>query len=160
MTYAENTTVSVEKSKAELDALLRRHGAAQRVFGDDDERGTAFAVFRLADRHYRLEIPMPKLEDFSTRAKGERGRLFGKRSPDEQRKHHEQACRARWRAVLLVVKAKLELVAMGVSSIEREFFADLLLPDGRTMHRALAEQIEASYKTGAMPPLLGMGGPS
>lgn len=34
---------------------------------------------------------------------------------------------------------------------------DLLLPDGRTMHRALAEQIEASYKTGAMPPLLGMG---
>lgn len=156
MTYAENTTVSVEKSKAELDALLRKHGAAQRVFGDDDERGTAFAVFRLADRHYRLEIPMPKLEDFARRGRNERG-WPNARSPEDQRKHHEQACRARWRAVLLVVKAKLELVAMGVSSIEREFFADLLLPDGRTMHRALAEQIEASYKTGAMPPLLGMG---
>jgi len=47
-----------------------------------------------------------------------------------------------------VEKSKAELVAMGVSSIERD------------MHRALAEQIEASYKTENMPPLLGMGGPS
>lgn len=156
MTYAENTTVTVEKSKMELDALLRKHGAAQRVFGDDDVRGFAFAVFALAGRQYRIEIPMPKLEDFARRGRKERG-WPNARSPEEQRKHHEQACRARWRAVVLVVKAKLELVALGVSSAEREFFADLMLPDGRTVHRALAEQIESSYKTGAMPPLLGMG---
>lgn len=60
-----------------------------------------------------------------------------------------------WRRLVLVVKAKLDLVADGGSTIEREFLADILLPDGRTVHQALGPQLADSYSNGHMPPLLG-----
>jgi hypothetical protein len=53
-----------------------------------------------------------------------------------------------------VTKAKLELVAEGLSSIEREFLADVLLPDGRRLGDAIAPELSAAYGTGKMPPLL------
>jgi hypothetical protein len=59
--------------------------------------------------------------------------------------------------MVLLVKAKLELVALGMSSVEREFLADLMLPDGRRVHQAIESDIVASYLTGKLPPLLGMG---
>lgn len=65
--------------------------------------------------------------------------------------------REAWRRLLLVTKAKLEIVTDGCSTIEREFLADILLPDGGTVHERLAQQLEASYRDGAMPPLLGDG---
>ena len=37
MTFAEGTSVPVERSKAELDGLLAKHGASQRAMGSDDE---------------------------------------------------------------------------------------------------------------------------
>jgi hypothetical protein len=40
----------------------------------------------------------------------------------------DQAYRERWRWLVLLTKAKLEIVRVGVSTCEREFFADLLLP--------------------------------
>ena len=54
----------------------------------------------------------------------------------------EQACRSRWRALYLIIKAN------------REFFYDVVLPDGRTAGEFLAPQIEAAYETGERPPLL------
>ena len=36
---------------------------------------------------------------------------------------HDQACRQRWRALLLVIKAKLEAVTAGISTVETEFLA-------------------------------------
>ena len=38
--------------------------------------------------------------------------------------------------------------------IEAEFLANILLPDGRTVHEALQPQLAESYKSGRMPPLL------
>lgn len=166
MTYAEGTSVTVERSRAELDALLRKHGAQQRVFADDDARGLALVGFSFAPtvderRQYRLEIPLPKLESFATRDVRAQGRSRSTRrvprSPDEQRKAHEQACRERWRAIVLLVKAKLELIALGVSSVEREFLADLVLANGATVHDSIAEGIRKAYLSGEVRPLLGMG---
>lgn len=44
MTYAKETTVSVEKTRVELDRLLAKHGAAQRLIGVDDKRAIASAL--------------------------------------------------------------------------------------------------------------------
>jgi hypothetical protein len=65
--------------------------------------------------------------------------------------------RRRWRAMLLVIKAKLEIVATGSSSFEREFLADILLPDGSTVGDVAVKQIADSYKTGGMPKSLLLG---
>jgi hypothetical protein len=52
-----------------------------------------------------------------------------------------------------MLKAKLELVDIGVSSVEREFLADMVLANGQTMHLAVAETIKRSLSTGEAPVL-------
>lgn len=64
----------------------------------------------------------------------------------------------RERALYLIVKAKLEAVEAGISTVEREFFYDIVLPDGRTAGEWMAPQIEAAYQTGQMPAMLPMFG--
>jgi excisionase family DNA binding protein len=44
----------------------------------------------------------------------------GRRAPSVALRHWEQACKARWRALLLVIRAKLEAVACGISTVEDE----------------------------------------
>lgn len=161
MSFAEHTTVSVEKSKAELDALLKRAGAAQRVVGDDDAAGTAFAGFTIGAngdrRMVKITLPLPKAAEFA------RVKIRGCMRPasaEQQAKAHEQACRARWRAMVLLVKAKLEAVALGVSTLEREFLADVYLPSGETVAQAIGPKLAIAYETGTFPPMLGMGGAS
>jgi hypothetical protein len=157
--YAEGTSVSVAKSRMELDQLLQKSGAAQRGFADDDSRGLAVIWFTLKERQYRLEVPLPKMTDDAVKYVWRRGSKY-LRGADQARAAHEQLCRTRWRAIVLLIKAKLEAIEIGLSTPEREFLADLLLPDGRRLHQALTPQIAETYATGAPPPLLGTGDPT
>lgn len=156
-TYAAETSVSVEKSKAEIDSALAKHGAMQRATGTDDMAGEAYVLFSLAGRHVRQQIPLPKIGDFPARGEAPRGwhGWSPARRSEWARKAYEQACRSRWRAMLLLIKAKLEAISLGISTAEREFLADIALPDGRTVHRALEEGLRQAYSNGTMPPLLG-----
>lgn len=151
--YAKGTDVPVERSKAELDALLSKHGAAQRGIGCDDNLGLAIVNFRLFQRSIRIELPLPRLDEFKS-VRRSTGRTFA----ETQHRAWEQACRERWRLLVLTVRAKLELVAIGGSTHEREFLADIYLPDGRTVGQAMAPQLRVVYQNGGIPPLLlGMG---
>ena len=58
------------------------------------------------------------------------------------------------RALLLVIKAKLEAVTAGISTIETEFLANIVLPDNTTAGEWMLPQIDRAYCTGEMPPLL------
>lgn len=145
--YAENTTVSVENSQAELTRLLRRHGAHQIVSATDDKRGAALVAFAIEGRQVRLEIEVPTAELFAAEANArsvaEQPRGWRSMAPAKRRewakRQAQQAERQRWRALVLVTKAKLELVADGLSTIQREFLADLVLPDGSTVGKARIE---------------------
>jgi hypothetical protein len=66
-----------------------------------------------------------------------------------------QQIRSRWRALPLVIKAKLESIDLGIFNNRGCFFlADTVLPDRQTVADYMRPQIESPYKTGAMPPLL------
>ena len=67
---------------------------------------------------------------------------------------NEQHRKSRWRALYLVIKAKLEAVDIGITTIEEAFLADTVLPDRRTVAEVMQPQIESAYSTGNMPPLL------
>jgi hypothetical protein len=146
--FAAGTKVPIAKTKTELDELLQKHGATQRYTGHDDARNVAVVGFTIAvgksSRQVRIVVPMPAKE-----------RLRSTAAADAR---HLQACKERWRGALLLVKAKLEAVATGMSTIEREFLADVTLPDGRTVHQAIAEHVASSYETGQPVGLLGPGG--
>ena len=57
-------------------------------------------------------------------------------------------------ALLLIIRAKLEAVESGITTLESEFLANLVLPDGGTVGDWLAPQIDEAYATGKMPPML------
>jgi hypothetical protein len=61
---------------------------------------------------------------------------------------------ARWRALFLVIKAKLEAIDVGILTIEEAFLADTVLPDRHTVAEVMLPQIEGAYTSGTMPPLL------
>lgn len=138
--YAEGTSVSVEKTKAELDSLLGKHGATARGVLSDDQEGKAYVHFVLGGERFQLVVPLPKLQEFPN--KGEQPRDWyawtdAKRGEWRYRTW-EQACRERWRAVLLLVKSKLEIVRLGMSSVRHEFMADLVLANGKTVAEMMA----------------------
>lgn len=155
MTFASGTSVSSEKSRAELEGLLQKHGAGQRYFGSDDQAGFAIVGFSLDGRQIKIVLPMPKLEDVPFR-KDRRG--VGRVPKEEiRRKDWEQATRERWRLFVLMVKAKLEYISIGASTVEREFLADVMLLNGKTVSAVLGGdkgELAKMYETGQMPKFL------
>lgn len=151
--YAERTSVPAERSRNEIEAALRRFGADQFVAGW--EAGRAVLGFRVDGRHVRMWLPLPQPEDPEV-ASTPSG---NPRSPSAAREALAREERRRWRALALVVEAELTAVADGISTVEREFLADVVLPDGRTLGEWAGPQVEEAYRTGTMPTLLPGAGP-
>lgn len=149
MAYAEKTSVTVAKTKADIEELVQRYGADQFVSGYRDN--IAVIGFTMAGRQIKFILPLPDKQSREYWYTPGRRQL---RAEDAAHAAWEQACRSRWRALYLIVKAKLEAVEAGISTVEREFFYDIVLPDGRTAGEWLAPQIETAYLTGQMPPML------
>lgn len=149
-TYAENTTVSVERSQAEVERILQRYGATSFMRGWDANR--AVLAFTINKRQIRMIVAMPARDEFKYTAQGKL-----RTSASAITASWEQACRQRWRALALVVKAKLEAVEAGISTFEDEFLAHIVLPDGSTTGQWMIPQIQRAYETADMPPLLGSG---
>jgi len=63
--FAENTTVSVDKSKVELERLLTRYGATN--FGRTQTANAAMVVFTSpCGRNVKFELAEPQEKDFRT----------------------------------------------------------------------------------------------
>lgn len=146
MAYAEQTSVSVIKSKSDIERIVSKYGASQFIFG---WKATAAVVgFTMCDRQVKFLLPMPNKSDF----KHTPARI--KRSDAGTEKAWKQATRQRWRALFLVIKAKLEAVETGITVFEEEFMAHIVLPNGKTVSDVMLPQIETAYQTGTMPALL------
>lgn len=147
--YASTTSVSVEKSRAEIETILTRYGAGQFGYATDSDRGLATIQFAANDRHIRFVLQLPKKNDRQFwYTPGGRKRL----NPQRQVEAWEQACRQRWRALALCIKAKLEAVECGIAEFEEEFMAHIVLPGGGTVGALMRPQIERAYLSGDTPP--------
>ena len=143
--------MSVEKSRAEIEYLLSRYGASAFAYAVDGER--AMLQFRVDNRMVRMMIRLPDRTEKRFACTKIRKSA---RSKEDAHRAWEQECRRLWRSLALLVKAKLEACASKISTVEREFLADILLPDGGTVGERLTPQLEAAYTNGRMPALLGM----
>lgn len=146
--YAATTSVPVARTRAELESLLVRFGADQFAYGLDAERW--LIAFMVSGRQIRMILPRPKASEPAIT----RTPTGNRRTPAQITTQLEQEERRRWRALLLVVKAKLTAVSDGISTVEREFLSDLMLPDGRTMGEWVGPQLEVVYGSGSMPALM------
>ena len=152
MTYARNTTVSAIRTRNEIEETLERYGADGFAYATQGNLATV--IFAMENRRIRFVLELPDPEEFRyTNHSPPR-----ERSDRAQREAHDQACRQRWRALLLVIKAKLEAVTAGISTIETEFLANIVLPDNTTAGEWMLPQIDRAYRTGEMPSLAAGGG--
>jgi len=157
--YAEGTAVAPEKSRAEVEQLFRKAGAARVMIDSDDAGGIAQIAVHIKERWFKFQVLRPTLDEAKTEWKKGAGRRRYAPKSGELEKLADQEWRRRWRVLVLVSKAKLELISSGESSVEREFMADLVMPGGRTLHEYVTPAIAEAYANGALasPPRLGSG---
>lgn len=151
MPYATDTAVPVERSQREIEQLVGKHGA--RSFYRGQDQGRAVVGFELADRRIQFEIPLPTPEDIPKKR--------GRHVPGVEQKL-AQLERSRWRALAMVIKAKLISVETGVETMEEAFLAQVVVPhEGRAarFYDVARGHLAETYRTGKMPPLLPGGSP-
>lgn len=147
-TYAENTSVSVESSRAEIERTLTRYGASEFAYGWDQTR--AVVQFTAHNVRVRFILTMPDRNDrrFTLTPTGKT------RTAEAARKEWEQGCRQSWRALALVIKAKLEAVDSNIVTFVEEFAAHIVLPGGQSVGDLMIPAIAKAYEEGSVAPML------
>ena len=151
--FAAGTEVPVERSRSEIQRLLKRYGATRFVTGEDPGRYSLTVDIR--GRWYRFQVIMPALADF----RRPNGRLFTDSA--QKSRAWEAEHRRRWRVLGLLLKAKLEATAPDpedktekaedTDDFDREFLPYLLLPDRSTFAEEYADQVNAMFERGQTP---------
>lgn len=149
--YASDTGVPIDRSRSEIERILQRYQATSFMYATKPEK--AMIAFSIQGRNIRMILPMPTSDDRAMSLN-----RWGRKIPGGQvQKRIEQEARRRWRALALVIKAKLEAVSSGIAVLEDEFLAYMVLPSGGTVGEWARPQIAAAYESGKMPPLLPSG---
>lgn len=134
--YAERTSVPVDRTRSEIEHLLERHGANGFVFGSMP--GQALIAFEMRERRLRFLVPLP------TPHKNGRDELVVKAET-----------RRRYRALLLVLKAKLEAVASSIVTFDEEFLAHIIVEGNTTVGDRIVHGLTETIASGGkLPPLL------
>jgi hypothetical protein len=130
--FAEDTKVPVQQSRAEIERLLTKYGATKFMTFTEETR--AVIGFVVDTTMVKIAITLPdRAEDRFIRT----ARTNKLRSVEESKRAYEQESRRIWRALALVVKAKLEAVESEISSFEQEFMPFIVTRDGRTLGEIL-----------------------
>lgn len=148
MRYAQNTKIGTDKSKAEIEKLLVRYGADQ--FANAWKDGKAVIQFRANGRMIRFILPLPQ----KTEERFTKNNSGNDRPIEVAEKAWEQACRQIWRALVLIVRAKLEAVESEITTFEEEFYSHIVLPSGKTIYEETKKGVALAYETGKVANLL------
>lgn len=110
--YANKTSVPVSRSRDELERTLMRYGADNFGYFNQGD------AIKIAFCHQGLNVlfTVPNGED-------------------------DQQTRQRWRALNLVVKAKLEAIDSGISTFEDEFLSNVVYRGGVTIGEHIRPQL-------------------
>lgn len=132
--YAQGTHVPANQTRNEIETMLTKHGATGFVYGSTIEQ--AMIAFEMSGWRLKFMLPFP----------------LQKRMTDAQ---YAAEVRRRWRALLLVLKAKLEAVASGIVVFEREFLPFIVTNGAATVGDQVLPGLPQLVSSGKMPPLLG-----
>lgn len=146
--FAAETAVDVDRSRAAIERMLTDYQCRKFSSGIDRVAGRAALQFELEHRLLRFEVQWPLSIDALSEAW--RKRWSGTRSRDIP-KFLAQVERQRWRAMHLVIKAKLEAVSSGVATFDEEFMPYIVLPNNQTVAQTMVPLIAQAYTDGRMP---------
>jgi hypothetical protein len=150
MAYATTTEVPVERSKAQIEALLMKYGAQgyhtgwQAATPDDPGWDAVEFMWKGKVIRFRVPRPSPLKADGKSLQPWATDRYGWKLADAKLQKAIEQQNRSRWRVLFLVIKAKLEAVEAGVSIFEDEFLSFIVTNSGRTVGEILLPRLAAT----------------
>ena len=145
--YGNQSKVTPKETRDQIEAVLERYGADGFQYAVDRRSHRAAIAFRVHGRVVRLTVQMPDPEDaaFATTASGKKRTQRHRNTLDDpMMKAYERVVRQRWRALLLIVRAKLEAILCGITTFDDEFLANIVIADGRTLGEWVAPQLEAA----------------
>lgn len=116
-----------------------------------EEPARASIMFEVKGLTVVIEVPLPSSDDQEFRFTGR----HVLRSVSSQEELFRKAVRQRWRALLLVIKAKLEAIDSHISTLEQEFGMFVQTPDGKSVGFHLIPKLKQIATTGKLPRLLG-----
>ena len=137
--YAAATTVPVSRSFDEIERMLSRFGCSSFGYDRLDSGKSVEIRFQIRNTFVRMTMAMPDKEQF----KFTKARPWTERAESAIERDWEQACRSKWRVLTLAIKAKLSLIDEGISTVEREFLADVVTGSGETVGDKLIPMIMA-----------------
>lgn len=149
MSYAQETTVPVSRSRDEIERTLTRYGAT--AFASGWQPQAAAVQFDMRGRRVQFVVPLPGADAFVRTPTGRA------RSASQARAAMEQEHRRLWRCLALVIKSKLEAIESGIVSFDEELAMHFVLPDGTSVAQRVLPGIEAAYDRGDLRPLLAIG---
>jgi hypothetical protein len=123
--YAEGTKVTVESSRGEITGILAKHGVSRMGWSSEPNGDTL--MFALGGYNFRFDIARPTLDDV---------RKLYPNAYDWAPKV-DMEWRRRWRANVLLLKAKLEFIDSGDTTLIRELLPYAVLKSGRTLEEEI-----------------------
>ena len=148
MSYAAETSVSVERTRAEIESILSRYGATRFAYATEERR--AVIMFVINKTGVRFELPLPQQNERRFTHTPSRGKP---RPAAEAYREWEQGCRSLWRSLFLCIKAKLEACDAKITTFEAEFLAHVIMQDGRTVGEMAIPQLLEMRENGTPPRL-------
>lgn len=161
MKYAQNTRVSEESSRAEVERTIRKYVGRDAELTYGRSAGRAAVQFAAHGRRVRFDLPLAS----EAEARAKAGRKNSRRSATEAqvRDWLVQEDRRRWRCLLLVVKAKFAAVEVKLElaeteedrlrAFDEEFLAYFVSSGGRTLYEVVKEaEVGGERLLGPVPP--------
>jgi hypothetical protein len=146
--YAAETSVPADRSRVEIERTLERYGATEFMYGWQSRRALiGFSCQKLSVR-FELELPDRDAAEFKLTPSRR------SRSETSAKEAWEQACRQRWRALALLVKAKLEAVESGIATFEEEVLPHIVMPDNRRVLDHALPAMRRALESGTVQRLL------
>ncbi len=146
MSFAEGTSVPVERSRAEIERTLLKYGADRFACGWDGDR--AAINFTSNGRMIRFVLALPTLAE----GKEKVPRKYSWQAPTDAKVQawKDGETRRRWRCLLLAIKSKLECVETGIETFDEAFLSHIVTEGNITMYERL--QIEDNGVRMLAPP--------
>ena len=139
--YAENTTVSISKSRDQIEVTLERFGASQMAWLRDDEAGSVTVAFKKGERTYKFTLHRPDPETFRSNPKVPRHHVRHHRTDLQVENAVDQEWRRLFRSLQNYIKATLDAVDSGILSFDQAMLPYLVLPGGQTVSEQAERQL-------------------
>jgi len=147
--YADKTTVTVARSRGQIDDLLRDFGCDGIGWMEDQRHSTVALTFRwpsdAGDRMARMVINTGSTLDAESHLGGQRRYTYEEPPVTEVKKVVRQRQRSAHRLLFLKLKADLHAVRAGLISDYDAFLPYLIDASGKTV----SEQLRRRFETGA-----------